>query len=177
MNFLLSDLPLDLIHDKIGAYLLEDPNKTIHKIFKGKEDDELQILLFGEVKDLTYIDLYDCTNSIDYPMNNKIKNYANYILKVNGVKSTCEKMRIRFYIDTFEMKKKKKIYVYLQNKEGEDIGAITELHYSGAHFKRYTNKYVLYYEQDNECHKQNIQKKNIIQEYKKIETEICLKYF
>ena len=45
MNFLLSDLPHDLIHDKIGAYLLKDPNKTIHKIFKDKEDDDLQILL------------------------------------------------------------------------------------------------------------------------------------
>ena len=48
MNF----LPLDLIHDKIGAYLLEDPNKTIHKIFKGKRDDKLQILLFGEMNDI-----------------------------------------------------------------------------------------------------------------------------
>ena len=43
-----NDLPYDLIHDKIGAYLLVDPNQTIHKILKNREDDELQVLLFGE---------------------------------------------------------------------------------------------------------------------------------
>jgi hypothetical protein len=28
----LSDLPIDIIQ-KIGSYLLQDPNKTVHKIF------------------------------------------------------------------------------------------------------------------------------------------------
>ena len=66
-----SDLPHDLIHEKIGAYLLEDPNKKIHKIFKNREDDELQILLFGEVKDLSYINLNN-RNEINYPINDKL---------------------------------------------------------------------------------------------------------
>ena len=42
------------IMQKIGSYLLEDKNKSIHKIFKNRPDDDLQVLLFGEVKDLTY---------------------------------------------------------------------------------------------------------------------------
>ena len=49
----LSDLNSDIMK-KIGSYLLEDKNKTIHKIFKNRPDDDLQVLLFGEVKDLTY---------------------------------------------------------------------------------------------------------------------------
>jgi len=32
----------------IGSYLLEDKNKTIHKIFKNRKGDDLQVLLFGE---------------------------------------------------------------------------------------------------------------------------------
>ena len=54
----LTDLPCDIMQ-LIGSYLLEDPNKTIHKIFKDKQDDDLQVILFGEVKDLTYINIYD----------------------------------------------------------------------------------------------------------------------
>ena len=75
-----SDLPHDLIHDKIGAYLLEDPNKTIHKIFHEKKDDNLQLLLFGEVKKLRFIDICDYDNEIPYT-NDKVKNYINVFLK------------------------------------------------------------------------------------------------
>ena len=73
----LSDLPIDLMQ-KIGSYLLEDKNKTVHKIFKNRPDDELQVLLFGEVKDLTYINIYSSDNEIDYPMNYKLSDYVNY---------------------------------------------------------------------------------------------------
>ena len=95
MNF----LPLDLIHDKIGTYLLEDPNKTIHKIFENRKDDDLQILLFGEVKDLRYINIYDSNNEIEYEMNDKLKNYVNFILKANKIKSNLKKMKCKFYIE------------------------------------------------------------------------------
>ena len=95
----LSDLPIDIMQ-KIGSYLLQDPNKTVHKIFKNRPDDELQVLLFGEVKDLTYINIYSSDNEIDYPMNYKLLDYVNYILKVNGIKLTLEKMKINFYIET-----------------------------------------------------------------------------
>jgi hypothetical protein len=38
MDFLLfSDLPHDLIHDKIGAYLLKDPNKKSTRYLKIKK--------------------------------------------------------------------------------------------------------------------------------------------
>ena len=69
------------IMQKIGSYLLEDKNKTIHKIFKNRPDDDLQVLLFGEVKDLTYVNIYSSDNEIDYKMNDKLKNYVNFILK------------------------------------------------------------------------------------------------
>ena len=49
----LSDLPSEVM-EQIGSYLLQDKNKTVHKIFKNRPDDDLQVLLFGEVKDLTY---------------------------------------------------------------------------------------------------------------------------
>jgi hypothetical protein len=69
----LSDLNSDIMQ-KIGSYLLEDKNKTIHKIFKNRPDDDLQLLLFGEVKDLTYVNIYSSDNEIDYKMNDKLKN-------------------------------------------------------------------------------------------------------
>ena len=47
----LSDLPSDVM-EQLGSYLLQDKNKTIHKIFHEKKDDNLQVLLFGEVKKL-----------------------------------------------------------------------------------------------------------------------------
>jgi hypothetical protein len=80
-QIILSDLPIDIMQ-KIGSYLLEDKNKKIHKIFKNRPDDKLQVLLFGEVKDLTYINIYSSDNEIDYPMNYKLLDYVNYILKV-----------------------------------------------------------------------------------------------
>ena len=86
----LSDLPSEVM-EQIGSYLLEDKNKTIQKIFRNRPDDELQVLLFGEVKDLTYINIYSSDNEIDYPMNYKLLDYVNYILKVKGVKLTLEK--------------------------------------------------------------------------------------
>ena len=58
-------------------------------------------MLFGEVKDLTYVNIYSSDNEIDYKMNDKLKNYVNFILKAKGIKSNCEKMRVQFYIYTF----------------------------------------------------------------------------
>ena len=86
----LSDLPSEVM-EQIGSYLLEDKNKKIHKIFKNRPDDDLQVLLVGEVKDLTCINIYSSDNEIDYPMNYKLLDYVNYILKVNGIKLSLEK--------------------------------------------------------------------------------------
>ena len=96
------------IMQKIGSYLLEDKNKTIHKIFKNRPDDDLQVLLFGEVKDLTYVNIYSSDNEIDYKMNDKLKNYVNFILKAKGIKSNCEKMRVQFYITHIQKPKYKR---------------------------------------------------------------------
>ena len=93
----LSDLPSEVM-EQIGSYLLEDKSKTIQKIFRNRPDDELQVLLFGEVKDLTYINIYNSDNEIDYKMNDKLQNYVNFILKAKGSKRNCEKMRVQFYI-------------------------------------------------------------------------------
>jgi hypothetical protein len=38
-----------------------------------------KVLVFGEVKDLTYVNIYNSDNEIDYQMNDKLKNYVNYI--------------------------------------------------------------------------------------------------
>jgi len=175
-----SDLPHDLIHDKIGAYLLEDPNKKIHKIFKNREDDDLQVLLFGEVKDLTYVNIYNSDNTINYPMNDKLKDYVNYILNVKGVKCKCEKMQIRFYIKTYEKTiiQEQKVHIIFQNKEGKDIASIEQVYYVGGLMgvgSGYNT--LLNYRHNDKWNKQKIQKKDIIQEYNKVEKEIIQKYF
>ena len=186
MDFLLfSDLPHDLIHDKIGAYLLKDPNKTIHKIFKDKEDDDLQILLFGEVKDLTYT-RYIIDNCIDYPMNNKLKDYVNYILKAKGVRKTCEEMMVRYY--NYQYKNylpENKVKIIFYNKAGKLIASIENVYYKPfmnenalSYLRRTVGKdnYMLSYRKYNEWYEQYIGKSDIIQEYNKIHkeiTEIC----
>jgi hypothetical protein len=114
----ISDLPSEVM-EQIGGYLLQDKNKKIHKIFKNRPDDDLQVLLFGEVKDLTYINIYSSDNEIDYPMNYKLLDYVNYILKVNGIKLTLEKMKINFYIETKHFKRHfmdyRKIRIFFYN--------------------------------------------------------------
>ena len=99
----LSGLPIDIMQ-KIGSYLLQDENKTVHKIFKNRPDDKLQVLLFGEVKDLTYINIYNSNNEIDYPMNYKLLDYVNYILKVNGIRCPQRKMSVRDKLNRFFLK-------------------------------------------------------------------------
>ena len=88
----LSDLPIDIMQ-KIGSYLLEDPNKTVHKIFKNRPDDDLQVLLFGEVKDLL---LYDEENRIGH-YSHILKEYIKYMLHVKGITTMLETMEVNFY--------------------------------------------------------------------------------
>lgn len=181
MNF----LPLDLIHDKIGTYLLNDPNKTIHKIFKGKKDDELQVLLFGEVKDLSYT-MYIIDNCIDYPMNNKLKDYVNYILKAKGVKRKCEEMMVYYYNYQYNnYLPENKVKIIFLNKAGKHIASIENVYNKPfmnenalSHLRRTVgkDKYMLSYRKFNEWYEQYIQNSDVIQEYNKIHkeiTEIC----
>ena len=83
----LSDLNSDVMQ-KIGYYLLEDKNKTIHKIFHEKKDDNLQVLLFGEVKKLRFIDIDNVDNEIPYT-NDNMKVYINTILQQNKCNEVC----------------------------------------------------------------------------------------
>ena len=78
----LSDIPSDVM-EQLGSYLLKDDEKTIHKIFKDRKDDDLQVLLFGEVKDLTYVNIHDCHNEIDYEMNDKIKKFKKKYIEIH----------------------------------------------------------------------------------------------
>jgi hypothetical protein len=173
-----SDLPLDLIHEKIGAYLLEDPNKKIHKIFKGKEDDDLQRLLFGEVKDLTYVNIYNSDNTINYPMNDKLKDYVNYILDVKGAKITLEKMKINFYIHEYKYNSEIKVRIEFYNKKDIQKVVIENVYYVGGLMGVGGGyNYLLNYRHNDKWNKQKIQKKDIIQEYNKIREEIIEKYF
>ena len=169
MNFLLSDLPLDLIHDKIGAYLLEDPNKTIHKIFKNRKDDDLQILLFGEVKDLTYINMCNGRTPIDYPMNNKLKNYVNRILKVKGSIKTCEKMKVNFYKDLNYFFPVEKLNIIFLNKEDKYVASIDKKVYY-LYPMGFFDEYILSYRHNNEWIEQEIDRK------KKLSSKRMIKY-
>ena len=88
----LSDLRNDIMQ-KIGSHLLQDPNKTVHKIFNNRPDDDLQVLLFGEVKDLL---LYDEENRIGH-YSHILKEYIKYILHVKGITTMLETMEVNFY--------------------------------------------------------------------------------
>ena len=116
---------------KIGSYLLEDKNKTIHNIFKNRPDDDLQVLLFGEVKDLTYINIYNYDNTIDYPMNYKLLDYVNYILKVKGVKLTLEKMKINFYHHEYKYMNEAKVIIEFYNKKNIQKAVIKKVYHIG----------------------------------------------
>ena len=76
----LSDLPSEVM-EQIGSYLLEDKNKKIHKIFKNRPDDDLQVLLFGEVKDLTYINIYSLILLSTNILNKLFDSFVSGILK------------------------------------------------------------------------------------------------
>ena len=174
----LSDLPIDIMQ-KIGSYLLEDPNKTVHKIFKNRPDDDLQVLLFGEVKDLTYINIYNSDNKINYPMNYKLLDYVNYILKVKGVKLTLEKMKINFYHHEYKYMNEAKVIIEFYNKEDIQKAVIKEVYHIGRGIMGTGGgyNYVLSYRHDNKWNEQNIKKKDITDEYESIKEEIINKYF
>ena len=169
------------IMQKIGSYLLEDKNKTIHKIFKNRPDDDLQVLLFGEVKDLTYVNIYSSDNEIDYKMNDKLKNYVNFILKAKGIKSNCEKMRVQFYIHTFQNPniKERRVEINFYNKEERQIAAIHEVYHIGRGLMGTGGGYhhKLMYKLNDKWNTQGIQKNDIIEEYNNIQDEIIKKYF
>jgi hypothetical protein len=175
----LTDLPSDIMQ-QIGSYLLEDKNKTIHKIFKDKQDDDLQVILFGEVKDLTYINIYDSSNEIDYTMNDTLKNYVNYILKIKGVANTCHKMRVRFHVHTYKnpnVQEARVIIKFLNNKDKE-IAAIKQVYHVGGLMGVGSGyNYYLSYRLNDEWKKQGIKKNDIIKEFNIIETDVINKYF
>ena len=192
------------IMEKIGSYLLEDKNKTIHKIFKNRPDDDLQVFLFGEVKDLTYINIHDCHNEIDYEMNDKIKNYVNFILKTKGIKNTCQTMRVKFYLEPthiigrdFTLQERinegyrdtRIVKIKFYDEKGDEIAEISLNQYH----PKFTYplpphsilvEYRLKYFYNSDAHKyisqsvdQTIQKNDIIKEYKDIRDQIIKKYF
>ena len=175
----INDLPSEVMQ-QIGGYLLQDPNKKIHKIFKNRPDDNLQVLLFGEVKDLTYLNIYSSDNEIDYPMNYKLLDYVNYILKVKGVKNTLEKMRVNFYVHTYKNPniKDAKLIIKFLNKQDKEIATIEQVyHIGGIMGVGGGYNYVLSYRHENKWNKQKIQKNDVIKEYNVIHDEITNKYF
>ena len=176
----LSDLPIDIMQ-KIGSYLLQDPNKTVHKTFKNRPDDDLQILLFGEVKDLTYINIHDCHNEIDYEMNDKIKNYVNFILKAKGIKNTCQTMRVKFYLEPthigYNNRDTRIIKIKFYDEKGDEIAEISLNHSILVEYRlkcfynHDTDKWI------SQSASQTIQKKDITDEYESIKEEIINKHF
>ena len=153
----------------IGSYLLEDKNKTIHKIFHDKKDDDLQVLLFGEVKDLKYIDIDNVDNEIPY-VNDHVKDYINVVFQTNKLKERCTKMTVNFY------QRYGPIKITIHGYNANDVRIAQIYHYQSHD----TGK--KYYTMDYLCRgflwcDQNVKKKSIIREYKTISKDIINKYF
>ena len=158
----LSDLPIDIMQ-KIGSYLLQDPNKTVHKTFKNKPDDDLQVLLFGEVKDLL---LYDEENRIGH-YSHILKEYIKYILHVKGITTMLETMEVNFYDTCSSIIVK----IKMRNKKKEVLAVIETINSYGK------IKHLLKYKLKNEWMEQNIIKKDVIDEYEAIRQRVINKYF
>ena len=158
----LSDFPSDIM-EKIGSYLLEDKNKTIHKIFKNSPDDDLQVLLFGEVKDLI---LYDEENRIGH-YSHVLKEYIKYILHVKGITTILDSMEVNFYDTCTSIIVK----VKMRNKKKEVLAVIETVNSYGK------IKHLLKYKLKNEWMEQNINKKEVIDEYESIREQVINKYF
>ena len=158
----LSDLPNDIMQ-KIGSHLLQDPNKTVHKIFKNRPDDDLQVLLFGEVKDLI---LYDEENRIGH-YSHVLREYIKYILHVKGITTMLETMEVNFYDTCSSIIVK----VKMRNKKKEVLAVIETVNSYGK------IKHLLKYKLKNEWMEQNINKKEVIDEYESIREQVINKYF
>ena len=158
----LSDLPIDIMQ-KIGSYLLQDPNKTVHKTLKNRTDDDLQVLLFGEVKDLL---LYDEENRIGH-YSHILKEYIKYILHVKGITTMLETMEVNFYDTCSSII----IKIKMRNKKKEVLAVIETVNSYGK------IKHLLKYKLKNEWMEQNIMKKDIIDEYESIREQVINKYF
>ena len=119
-------------------------------------------------------------NEIDYSMNNKLKDYTNYILQAKGIKSTCDKMKVRFYRHTYKTPNIQEVRLTIKflNKEDKEIAAIEQVyHIPGLMGVGGGYNYVLSFRHDGEWKKQKIQKNDIIKEYNIIHDEIINKYF
>ena len=158
----LSDLPNDIMQ-KIGSHLLQDPNKTVHKIFKNRPDDDLQVLLFGELKDLI---LYDEDNRTGH-YSHVLKEYIQYVLHVKGMTTKLETMEVNFYDTCSSIIVK----VKMRNKKKEVLAVIETVNSYGK------IKHLLKYKLKNEWMEQNINKKEVIDEYESIREQVINKYF
>lgn len=161
----------------IGSYLLEDKTKTIHKIFFDKKDDALKVLLFGEVKDLNYIDINDKNNEIPYT-NNMIMKFVNNFLKKKNEKTSAARMNINFFHDEIQDRNIIKICCYTH--DGLKIAEITD-----GFPLTIISKYVFIHFLCGNLHPnfpviwgvKVLNKKLIVREYKTIQEEIIKKYF
>jgi hypothetical protein len=162
----LSDLPSDVM-EQLGSYLLQDKNKTIHKIFHEKKDDNLQVLLFGEVKKLRFIDIDNTDNEIPYT-NDKVTIYINTILQQNKCNQVCTRMTINFYQSYGPIN----ITICAYNSKDVKIAKINYYH-------NYSEKYyqIDFLFRGFIWRSSNVKNKNIIKEYKRMKDEIINKHF
>ena len=160
----LSDIPSDVMY-KLGSYLLEDKKKTIHKIFHEKKDDNLQVLLFSEVKKLNYIDIDDVDNEIPYT-NDNMKVYINTILQQNKCNEVCTRMTINFYHCYGSIR----IIICGYNSKDVKIAKIDYFETCNQYDFDYLFRFLIWCNSD-------FKNKNIIKEYKRIKEEIINKHF
>jgi hypothetical protein len=121
--------------------------------------------------------MYIIDNCIDYPMNNKRKDYVNYILKAKGVRKTCEEMMVHYYNHQYNnYLPENKIKIIFYSKAGKYIASIENVYNKPfmnendlSHLRRTVGKgnYMLSYRKYNECYEQDIGKRANIQEYNK----------
>ena len=161
----LSDIPSDVMY-KLGSYLLEDKKKTIHKIFHEKKDDNLQVLLFGEVKKLRFIDIDNVDNEIPYT-NDNMKVYINTILQQNKCNEVCTRMTINFYQCYGPIR------IIICGYNSKDV-KIAKIDYYQCYEKYYQIDYL--FRGFIWC-SSNVKNKNIIKEYKRMKDEIINKHF
>ena len=125
----------------------------------------LQVLLFGEVKKLNYIDIDDVDNEIPYT-NDKVKDYINIIFKNHYNNEVCTRMTINFYQCYGPIR------IIICGYNSKDV-KVAKIDYSIG-CKQYDFDYL--FRGFIWCNS-NFKNKNIIKEYKRIKKEIINKYF
>ena len=114
-------LPIDIMHNHISKYLLED--KQINKVFNEKDDYYLQMHLFGEIKNLPYIVMYE-TNTYKI-QNDVLKAYVNRILRGFKINEEVHSIIVNFDFHHLEWEiDYNEMWIEFHNESNDLIGRL-----------------------------------------------------